>query len=328
MKLFLVAFACVLLNPIHAAETDQFYARDAVIRDSVNELNGYFHRRLELALDKSNNQSILPACREVASEVLQQVLGEFDLKEYIKDKSFSKVSRFTQADASVDRFPEDTLDEKIYRENSIYKNRPFPVNIVGIARSINVDGIYMGTDKIGHFSIVGKAYYSNFLEELKKGKSLDDASEIAIFKGFKQEVAVLGYTIGGTLSFGDLEANYQGMMFGRNMCEGAQPHLVIKNRKWTHNELNLFDLRNYVNPKFDEAYNVSLWSKRMWRKMKGEIVQGYCVNKSNVNFQNRVKSYLPRLKANFNDQMIEKFLQKNPKYNRNNQLLSSAIKCE
>lgn len=313
---------------IKAAETDQFYARDAVIRDSVKELNGYFHQKIDKALVKVNNQKKSIECRDVALEVLTQVLGEFNISEYVKDGTFSKVSRFTQKDSSVERFPEDSLDQKIYRENSIYKNRPFPVNIVGVASTINVDGIYMGTDKIGHFSIVGKAYYKNFLEEIRKGKNVDEASEIAIFKGFKQEVAILGYTVGGTLSYGDLEANYQGMMFGRNMCEGQKPHLVFIDGKWSQNTENIFDLKDYVNPKLDEAYNVSLWSKRMWRKMKKEIIEGYCLNKMNENFIARAEEYKKRTNLNFNDLMIAKFLKSNPKFERTNQLLSPKIKCE
>lgn len=327
MKIFWIV-SVYLPFQLLAAETDQFYARDAVIRDSAAELNGYFHQRIELALDKVNNRKKTFECRDVASEVLVQVLGEFNLKAYTKDRTFSKVSKFTQDDPTVDRFPEDALEEKKYREDSIYKNRPFPVNIVGVARSINVDGIYMGTDKIGHFSIVGKTYYKNFLEALRSGKDLLQSTETALFKGFRQEVAILGYTVGGTLSYGDLEANYQGLMFGRNMCEGNQSHLVLKNGLWIHNPENLFDIKHYVNPKYDEAYNVSLWSKRMWRKMKNEIIKGYCVNKNNENYISRSNGYGSRVQKNFNDLMIEKFLIKNPKFDRKLQLLNPAIKCE
>jgi hypothetical protein len=54
----------------------------------------------------------------------------------------------------------------------------------------------MGTDKMGHFSIVGKAYYSNFLEEIKSGKSLDEATKIAILKGFKKEISEFDPALG------------------------------------------------------------------------------------------------------------------------------------
>lgn len=311
-----------------AAETDQFYARDAVIRDSSDELNGYFHRRLELALNKVNQSPKEESCREVALEVLTQVLGEFDLVVYAKDRTFSKVSKFTQEDPSVDRFPPDSLDQKIYRKGSIYKNRPFPTNVVGIAQTINVDGIYMGTDKLGHFSIVGKAYYSNFLEALKKGASVEEATVIAIEKGFSQEIAILGYTVGGTLSYADLEANYQGLLFGRKMCEGALPHLENVSGKWVHSSLNPFDIRAYVNPKYDEAFNESFWSNRVWKKMKKEIIHGYCENKINKNYQARVQSYLPRVQESINDELIAKLVKNKPKFDRKLQLQNQNLKCE
>ncbi len=323
-----VVLSLMTSQALYAAETDQFYARDAVIRDSSDELNKYFHRRMEIALNKVNQSSKNESCREVALEVLTQVLGEFNLAEYAKDRTFSKVSKFTQEDPSVDRFPEDSLDQKIYRRGSIYKNRPFPTNVVGIAQTINVDGIYMGTDKIGHFSIVGKAYYSNFLDALNKGSSIEEATIIAIEKGFKQEIAILGYTVGGTLSFADLEANYQGLMFGRNMCEGTLPHLENANGKWVQSSINPFDIRAYVNPKYDEAFNESFWSNRVWKKMKKEILHGYCENKINKNYQARAQSYLPRVKETINDELIAKLVKNKPKFDRKIQLHNQNLKCE
>ena len=315
-------------NTLLAAETDQFYARDAIIRDSSDELNVYFHKRIELALNKVNQSPKEESCREVALEVLTQVLGEFNLVVYAKERTFSKVSKFTQEDPSVDRFPPDSLDQKIYRKGSIYKNRPFPTNVVGIAQTINVDGIYMGTDKIGHFSIVGKAYYSNFLDALNKGASVEEATVIAIEKGFKQEIAILGYTVGGTLSYADLEANYQGLMFGRKMCEGALPHLENLGGKWIHSSVHPFDIRAYVNPKYDEAFNESFWSNRVWKKMKKEIIHGYCENKTNSNYQARAQSYLPRVQETINDDLIAKLIKNKPKFDRKQQLHNLNLKCE
>jgi hypothetical protein len=323
-----IALGLGVFNSLIAAETDQYYARDAIIRDSSDELNGYFHQRIELALKKVNQSSRVESCREVAQEVLTQVLGEFNLVNYAKERTFSKVSKFTQEDPSVDRFPPDSLDQKIYRKDSIYKKRPFPTNVVGIAQTINVDGIYMGTDKIGHFSIVGKAYYSNFLEALDKGASVEEATVIAIEKGFKQEIAILGYTVGGTLSYADLEANYQGLVFGRNMCEGTLPHLENRGGKWVHSSVNPFDIRAYVNPKYDEAFNESFWSNRVWKKMKKEIIHGYCENKRNNNYQVRLQSYLPRVKETINDELIAKLIKNKPKFDRKKQLHNLNLKCE
>lgn len=317
----------ILSMPALAAETDQFYASSAVIRDSSVEMNGFFHQKIEVALDKVNEEKNPVTCRIAAKEVLQQVLGEVDLKEWIKNKSFSKISSFTQKSPLIERFPEESVEEKDYRAHSIYRNRPFPVNVVGVARTLNLGGIYIGTDKLGHFSIVGKTYYKNFLKGLEEGMSLDEAQAFAIKKGYKEEIALLGYAVGGTFSYADLEANYQGLKFGREMCEGENPYLVFVDNKWVHNPEHLFDIRKYVTPKFDEAYNVSFWSPRMWKKMKGDIVDGYCKNLKDPAYQERARGYDKIVTSNINDVLLEEFLKERPKFRRENQLLSPAIKC-
>lgn len=304
-----------------ASETDQFYAAGAVIRDSRNEINDFFHRSIESGLNRVNQLNTELTCREVASEILTQILGEFSFKEYLKDKTFSKVSYFVQKSPLVERFPNDLIKVSDYRAQTIYRFRPFPSNSVGIARTININDIFVGTDKIGHFSILGKVYYKSFLKGLDNGLSLDQAQVNAIIEGFKQEVAILGYTIGGTLSFADLEANYQGLQFARNMCEGNNPHLVQKRGIWSQNLKNPFDIKDYINPKMDEAFNVSFWAPRLWIKMKGDVVTAYCKNKKDPHFILRAKAYGKLVKNSVNDQLIDDFVKMNPKFNRLNQLL-------
>lgn len=325
-KLLLISFLSLSFG-IQAAETDQYYASKAVIRDSSNEMNGFFHERMQVALDKVNESKKGISCRLVAKEVLTQVLGEFSVKEYVKTRSFSKISVFTQKSPLVDRFPDESVSEEDYRATSVYRNRPFPLNVVGVARTLNINGIYIGTDKMGHFSIVGKAYYNNFLEALEKGMTEIEAQDEAMRKGYQQEIAILGYTIGGTLSFADLEANYQGYLFGRNMCEGEAPHLVKKNDMWVQNPENIFDIKKYVNPKYDEAYNPNFWNGRVWKHMEGEIVVAHCENSIEPVFLSRVAYYKTIEKESYNDVYQENFLTKKQKYDRNKQLLSRNVKC-
>ena len=327
----LSTFAMVLsslFSPfVMGAETDQFYVGSAVIRDSSLEMNSFFHEKIELALSIVNEEKNPVNCRLAAKEVLQQVVGDVNLIEWGKNKSFSKISVFTQTSPLIDRFPLDNISEKEFRAYSIYKNRPFPVNIVGVARTLNINGIYIGTDKLGHFSIVGKTYYKNFLNGLDEGLNPEAAQAEAIKKGLKQEIALLGYAVGGTFAYGDLEANYQGLQFGRNMCEGANPYLKLVNGKWMQNPENIFDIRKYVTPKFDEAYNVSFWSPRMWKKMKTDIVSAYCRNKIDPGYRARVVDYSKRDASSINDKLLEEFLKEKPKFNRSNQLLSKNIEC-
>jgi hypothetical protein len=311
---------------LYAAETDQFYAKDAIIKDSSDVMNEYFHTAIGEALGKVNSKKNSVSCRQVAKQVLQTVLGEFSLIDYAKNGTFSKVSHFSQKSPEVDRFPEE-LEGGKYRKASIYKHRPFPTNVVGISKTLNINGIYIGTDKIGHFSIVGKTYYKNFLKGLDIGLSSQDAEDYAIKKGFKQEKAILGYLIGGTMAFGDLEANYQGLQFARNMCEGEDPYLIEVEGMWAQNPNHLFDIRKYINPKMDEAYNVSLWSPRVWKKMKNEIIPAYCANKINTAYLARKAYYDTIVTENHHDKMVAEFVRENPKFDREDQLKSRDIEC-
>jgi hypothetical protein len=327
-KIITLSLISLLTCFLQAAETDQFYAAKAVIRDSSNEVNGFFHERIQVALDKVNNKKNSVSCRLAAKEVLLQVVGEFAPIDYIKSKSVSKVTSFVKKSPTVERFPENDIDDKEYKSNSIYRNRPFPNNFSSIARTININGVYLGTDKISHFSIIGKTYYKNFLKGLDKGMSVESAQEYAVAKGMKQEIALLGYKIGGTLSYGDLEANYQGLVFGRDMCEGEKPYLISVKSRWVHNPENLFDIKKYVNPKYDEAYNVSVWAPRTWKNMKKDIFGSYCENKEDADYKARAAEYDKVVRVSYSDEELNKFLAKNPKYDRKNQLLDTDIKCE
>lgn len=324
----LVILTTLSAHSVMAAETDQFYAAGAVIKDSTVEMNRFFQDKIEVALDEVNGSRHPVSCRYAAKEVLQQVVGEVNLIEWFKNRSFSKISKFTQKSPLIDRYPDDSVKGRDYRAHSIYRNRPFPVNVLGVARTLNINGIFIGTDKLGHFSIVGKTYYKNFLKAIEAGATYIEAENYAVLKGIKQEINLLGYAIGGTFSYGDMEANYQGLQFARNMCEGENPYLIQKNGQWIQNPANLFDIRKYVTPKYDEAYNVSFWSPRMWRKMNRDIIRGYCDNKKEPAFAERAFYYSKIVKTTTNDILLVEFVRKNPKFERNNQLLSSDISCE
>ena len=61
----------------------------------------------------------------------------------------------------------------------------------------------------------------------------------------------------GVLSYGDLEANFQGFLFGLHMCEGKDPFLKYSSDGWQFSRP--FDIRSYVNPNWDESYNPSFY---------------------------------------------------------------------
>jgi hypothetical protein len=326
MKNLIIFLALSFTAQAFAIETDQFYAADAVIRDSSDDINNFYHKNIDAALMKVNLKKKFVNCRNTAAEVLDYI-GGVNLMDGVKGESFSRITAFINHSPILDRFPDESIEQDDYKAHTIYRNAAFPANIGKIARTMNVDGVHLSTDKINHFAMTGKIYYNNFLDELKDGRSLAEAEKRAVTKGIKLEIKILGYNLGGVFSYGDLEANYQGFTFGRQMCEGENPMIILVKGLWVRNPDHQFDIRNYVNPKFDEAYNVSLWRPKIWNSIKADVVKSYCANKVNPNYIARKAEYDQVVTVSGSDNVLASFLKENPKFKRENQLLSRNIKC-
>jgi ankyrin repeat protein len=88
---------------------------------------------------------------------------------------------------------------------------------------IRAYGVYMGDDKIGHFSDMGMHYFQTYREAKRKGASEDVAVREAIRLGtdgpLYSEKGLLGWATAGAYSNADLVANYMGFVFYRNLTE-------------------------------------------------------------------------------------------------------------
>ncbi|MFW6033470.1 MAG: hypothetical protein ACOCTI_08880, partial [Phycisphaeraceae bacterium] len=91
------------------------------------------------------------------------------------------------------------------------------------ASNIKAFGVYLGTDKIGHFTDMGIRYYRKYDDTLAAGGSEEEAVAAALDLGtdhpLLSEAGLLGYVSAGEYSNGDLAANYLGMKFYRNLTE-------------------------------------------------------------------------------------------------------------
>lgn len=91
------------------------------------------------------------------------------------------------------------------------------------ASTIKAFGVYFGTDKVGHFTDMGKNYYKAYQDALDSGATKDDAIAAALHLGTDDlvfsESGVLGYLSAGQYSNADLAANYLGFLFYRNLTE-------------------------------------------------------------------------------------------------------------
>lgn len=321
-SLLTISLLSVVALPASALETDQFIASKVVIKDSSEVFNRYFNQQIEKAIEKANAKNPEKMeCSEVAKLVMNNLVGG-------KVFAISKISKFARTSPEVDKFPDDSVSESDYKKLTFYGEAGILLKLSpALARTININGIYMGTDKLGHFSLLGRNYYHNYLTFLKKGMNKEEALEKAILKGFKTEKGILGYGIGGVLSFGDLEANYEGLRFAIDLCDGANPYIVTKNNRFEKNATNTFDMKTYFNPRMDESYHFSFWRPWLYKMVKGKLSREYCEVRNNPLYVERISKYPELIKENLNDILIEKHLLSLDKFDRKLEDIS-ASSCE
>jgi hypothetical protein len=315
MKNFFCILSIIASTTALSLETDQFITSNIKLNDSSSAINGYFQESINNALVRANKKGF--SCEKTAQEVLVNIKGRF---------SISKASAFARSSPLVDRYPDDSVSDGDYISQTFYQNAPFTLKIIDFARTINLDGVYMGTDKLGHFSLIGMNYYKHYLKYKKLGLSEEETIKKTVLKGFKTEYGILGFAIGGVLSYADLEANYQGLMFALDMCRGENPILVKDKNLWIENPNHLFDVRNYFNPKMDESFNISFWKKSLYKRIEDKLTTEYCEAYRSPVFKERIAFYRQIVKNNLNDQLIKENILTQDKYDRKTE--DPAKSCE
>lgn len=179
-----------------------------------------------------------------------------------------------------------------YREidHNIYEHAfgPFDYRVFSrwfFASTIKVYGTYMGTDKIGHFTDLGIAYYWAWHEAREHGASEEDALAAAVRIGIEgpgSEAGWLGLLANGDYANGDLAANYLGFLFYRNIAEAThikgelRPPLVVRDGPYwriaghVRRDSDFFAL--YISDHLDEALNPGYFDESM-RPALREAVQ-------------------------------------------------------
>ena len=305
MKKSIFTLLSLLSVSAYSLETDQFITANVTLKDASPVMNEYFQKSIERALETSNRKHY--SCEKAALEVMIEATGRF---------SISKASTYAAATPLIERYPYEDVSEKGYRHQSYYQHAWISLQVVDLARTVNVNGVYVGTDKFGHFTHMGKNYYHNYLKNIKKGMKTEEAIEKAIVKGFNSEYGYLGYVIDGVLSYADLEANFQGMMFALDMCRGENPILIKDKDQWIENPNHPFDVKNYFNPKMDESYNLSFWRAPLYKRIEEKLKAEYCEAKTSPLFQERISFYNSIAKETLNDKLIKENILTQARFNR------------
>ena len=144
------------------------------------------------------------------------------------------------------------------RRGAVFANipliRPQLVRI-WLARTINVNGVYIGTDKIGHFISQGRKFYGRFK---RLGSEERAARRTATWEGL-----IWGGLSSGIYSNADLVANYEGYRFFRGLFHDG---IVAGKGPMFHWQtgrpirLRSFTWADHVNPLWDEMLNPAAYA--------------------------------------------------------------------
>lgn len=294
-----VTLLLCLFHPSAAAvETDQFLVWDIELRDSSEALNRFFNDELHSFLETRNNAIEQTCnCPDLAEDIFHY---------FFKKRRTSRLKVFLRTSDEVEMYPDRSLSNFRYRNMSIYRNITFPY-VIPMARTIRVGDVYFGIDKLGHMFGFGARYYQRYRRHIKYGATEQEAIGRIIRYGILTERLLVGEYLDGVFAHADLEANFQGFMLSRDLCEGEDPYLVITNNKWKLTRP--IDMRMYITPDFDESYNLCHW----WADRKREVLpilrEEYSEKLRSPQVQERFRRYRerePSLSKNLIDAHFEK----------------------
>lgn len=263
----------------YSGETDNFLAWGEEIKDSADIFNTYLNNQIDSILkehiNSSQNFTGPENCRKVALVIMRE-LGTFG--GVIKLPALSTdLEIWAEANPRIDRIPKfgTPVDEyvamSIYTADMGFLEKKF----VSIDPTINIGGIYLGTDKLSHFLGSGYLYFKTYSREMKITRNETIARKAAIENGCRTESGILGMMTTGVFSFADLEANYQGLVFALDLCRPNSRILSFDNNQWQMNQD--IDIRTYVNPHWDETENTSAYTKKRWEQIRFNLkILKYC----------------------------------------------------
>ena len=285
-------------NPSYSLETDNFLTWGIELEDSADDVNKYINEHIETELTKINTRPKPLTCEKVRNKLIVSFRGFIT----------HPMEHWLEANLGPRKvFPDEaSVTEAEYFAMSIYATKKFDVSkFYSLSRNININGIYIGTDKLSHWMSTGERYYRKYAKGLKKGMTEEEAYKYAINYGIFLDRYVLGGISSGVFSFGDLEANFQGMLLNKGFCrlEEDKNYLKLEDGQWKMQRK--IDVRDYINPNWDETYNPSLFSFLKWDMVKENFLKSNCKKIATNVHQSRFDYYRSIEKQSFSFRYIE-----------------------
>jgi len=243
---------------VQAAEVDQF-TDVTPLQDSSEVIADEVNRRIQLAVSKANSfypralqpkkshHRRRPQCdverlySQLQYQLARPLVGQLE--------SFAE-----QSDLVAKRWV--AFPESVYQD---YQEKEAPTLVLSerIAAVIKVNGVDIGSDKLGHFFTEGRTYFE-ITDRLNNGTSA------GIAFGDWSESLYFGAQTTGVFSYADLTANFNGMRFWNRVLanqpdpltnQNIEPYIQCKNKRWVVAEG--FDFSAYVDSGWNEAVNCS-----------------------------------------------------------------------
>ncbi len=235
---------------LFAYEVDNFTGRDKLEKDSLEILDNKVNVILERAVKETNKESP-DRCN---AAILRQEIVRWTRPELV-----SLLEMWVMVTDELDRTNAGVA-------SSIYSGVTIDESIAmwtaGIGRSFKLNGVVVGTDKLGHFFMQGLDYFKRNVEDRK---SIDE-----ILANENGEDGAYGLLMTGVKSYGDMAANFSGYRFWKNLYLGNNPYFKCEDgKKWVKNRT--FSWAEYVNAAWDEAINCSEFSESLAKRVNQNL---------------------------------------------------------
>lgn len=249
----------LLPQPASALETDPYLSWGHELDDAIEPLNAKVNLEIEKVLDRLQH-------RRAAKRLSCNVVADH-ISAHFRTLIFHPIEIWASKSPLVDRWPPTEEEElRSKRENLLGNRGPWDIGgWLPESPTIELNGVRVGTDKLAHFFSGGGSYYRFYKRFVAQGIPPEEAQREVIDRGIFSEKTFLGYGTSGVLSAADLEANFRGMQFLLDLCDGDDPQLQLVDGRYQ--KVRAFDFRQFVTVEWDESYNNSGFVKRRWRKV-------------------------------------------------------------
>ncbi len=294
-----VVLPVVGVVPGGALETDQYYSWGRSLEDSTGVLNARINLALEdLVAELNREQQKGLDCQRVRVRFFRNQRMLF----------FNGFETWAVNSPLVSRSPAGPEEQAEFRASYMYRTMSIldTGSWMPPSPTVLAAGVRFGTDKLTHMLGTGWYYHRWYRRALARGASPDRAEWRALRKGLRVENTVLGKLVSGVLSFGDLEANHQGMLFYEDLCAGDDPTLVqSEDGRWRI--ARPFDLADHVTPEWDESYHPNVYTRRKWAKVQ-PVLLGYCRMLDHPEVREMRRIYAERDMVTLTERLVEEMV--------------------